>query len=681
MNLYYERIRKKRRAAALYAIGEQVTAFFWDDAPLKYGLEEREGQQDMAFEILDALRHEQHIAVEAGVGIGKSFAYLVPLLLDNEKSFAPTVIATSTIALQEQLMEDVERIKKMLGLQTPVILIKGQAHYLCRRRTDTFLSGMEPQWRSRLTAAMEAGCQDRRDFPFPIPERIWQQINVYRYSRQDCYSCEHSRACEYYQVRMELRSHCGIIICNQDLLTAHLFQLDRGLPGIMRSEVHTVVVDEAHNLEDKIRSATTERLMHRSFIRAIESAVRSVRPSLQEQLLTGVSHAKQAVSQLFENLRLQIHQQIQNTQQDMRYADRFFFRNVDGAFDLIKGAARALRSLSDSVQILTSMSSTDSDSPDSTELEPLAQSLSSLYADLDNRLVWLERSGALVVLVHCPKNTREIIQRLYFTGKIRSIMTSATLTNTTDGTLAEQYAYFIQNTGFPLPPKGRLSEPKPSPFPYDRHAMIYYCDDLPHPTREHDAFISQGVERLIQLLNISQGKAMVLFTSKSDMEEVYAMLQERDLPFQVLMQQRGSSQERVLETFRQDINSVLLGTGSYWEGISIKGKSLSHVVIFRLPFPVPEPIISYKCSVAHDPLMDVLVPEMVMKLKQGIGRLIRNFTDTGMVSIIDPRLRDDPPERYHDIVWRALPIHNRTTDLQEAARFYRAVCAQPVSSS
>lgn len=113
--------------------------------------------------------------------------------------------------------------------------------------------------------------------------------------------------------------------------------------------------------------------------------------------------------------------------------------------------------------------------------------------------------------------------------------------------------------------------------------MIYFCDDLPHPTRDHEAFIEKGVERLIQVLNISQGKALVLFTAKTDMEEVYAALQSRNLPYKILIQQNGASQERVLQAFRNDVNSVLLGTGAYWEGISIEGKSLSNLVIFRLP--------------------------------------------------------------------------------------------------
>jgi len=241
------------------------------------------------------------------------------------------------------------------------------------------------------------------------------------------------------------------------------------------------------------------------------------------------------------------------------------------------------------------------------------------------------------------------------------------------GSTLGQYSYFISNTGFPAGDRGCLSEPKPSPYPYDEHAMIYYCDDLPHPTREHDAFIEKGVERLLEILSISNGKALVLFTAKTDMEEVYSILSEKNLPYKILMQQPGSSQDKVLNEFKEDTNSVLLGTGAYWEGISIEGKSLSNVIIFRLPFPVPDPIIEYKCSVAKDALMDVRVPEMIIKLKQGIGRLIRNFTDTGIVCIIDRRLRDEPPERYHDITWDSLPIKNRTSSLGELRKFYEGL--------
>ena len=182
-------------------------------------------------------------------------------------------------------------------------------------------------------------------------------------------------------------------------------------------------------------------------------------------------------------------------------------------------------------------------------------------------LIWIEQHGSNTELVYCPKNTKEIVSRLYFNGDERTILTSATLTNATSGSLEEQYSYFICNTGFPAGDRGCLSEPKPSPYPYDEHAMIYYCDDLPHPTREHEAFIEKGVERLLEILSISNGKALVLFTAKTDMEEVYSILSEKNLPYKILMQQPGSSQDKVLNEFKEDTNSVLLGTGAYWEEI------------------------------------------------------------------------------------------------------------------
>ena len=307
------------------------------------------------------------------------------------------------------------------------------------------------------------------------------------------------------------------------------------------------------------------------------------------------------------------------------------------------------------------------------DFETTSVALQELTYNIEKNLLWIEGRGNRAELVYCPKDTKEVISRLYFRQGIRTILTSATLTEAAQDSLEKAYSYFIRSTGFPFDKDGILAEPKPSPFPYDAHSMIYYCDDLPHPTKEHEAFVRQGVERLIEILDISQGKALVLFTAKTDLEEAFAILQKKELPYNILIQQPGASQDQVLKEFREDENSVLLGTGAYWEGIDVRGKSLSNLVIFRLPFPVPDPIIEYKASLAKNQLMEVRVPEMIIKLKQGIGRLIRGFSDTGIVSIIDPRLRDKPATPYHDIIWASLPIHNRTTSISELREFYHAL--------
>ena len=662
--------QEKKKKTDLQAIGEKVTRFFWDVAP-EHGFEMREGQQDMSFEIVDALIHDQHIAVEAGVGIGKSFGYLVPVLLYNKKMKKPVIVSTSTIALQEQLWDDVHDVMPLLNTDPEVILAKGQTHYLCHKRANEYLSMDGAVIPKELADGIEEGFQERKQFPPFLPQNIWDKVNIQRFSMRNCGPCE--KKCLYYAIRSQLRYTDGIVLCNQDFLTAHLRQIRRGQDGLINRDADLIVVDEAHNLDDKVRSATTERINQGKILGLIKSATNEVKPSDRQNVYAEANEAQRAIRTFFDCLKAQVQQQINNAQQDMRYADRFFFDDSAESIDLLRSMVDATKNAALSIQIYASFEYHGRSTAASDDLDELTENLTEMIEELDDYLLWIERKGSQAELVYCPKNTREITKRLYFSGKARTILTSATLTNTTEGTLEDQYAYFISNTGFPTDEHGCLSEPKPSPYPYDEHSMIYYCDDLPHPTKEHEAFIEQGVQRLLEVLDISGGKALVLFTAKSDMEDVYSILSQKELPYKVLMQQSGSSQDQVLKEFRENTNSVLLGTGAYWEGISIEGKSLSNVVIFRLPFPVPDPIINYKASIADDALMDVHVPEMVIKLKQGIGRLIRNFTDTGIVCIIDRRLRDEPAERYHDIAWSSLPIKNRTKSLDELRRFYEGL--------
>ena len=663
--------RKKRRKAELYSMSGQVSTFFWDEAP-QHGLEMREGQQDMSFEIVDALINDQHFAIEAGVGIGKSFGYLVPVLLYSKRMNKPVIIATSTIALQEQLWRDVHAVMPLLGLNRDVILAKGQTHYLCNKRADEYMCDPKADPPDALKEGIQQGYEERKDFPEVLPQGVWDKVNVQRFSMKNCGSCE--KKCKYYKVRASLKYTDGVVLCNQDFLTQHLMKLRRGQDGLINAAADLLVVDEAHNLDDKVRSATTERFGQGMLFGMIKSAFYELRSFDQSSVSGEKREAESAIIAFYNCLKAQVQKQIDDADQDMRYADRFFFDQSGSAIELLTEMNAAIHNLSSSIQIYSSMDFRNNRSfAASDDLDAVSESLSELLDRIDDMLIWIEQHGSNTELVYCPKNTKEIVSRLYFNGDERTILTSATLTNATSGSLEEQYSYFISNTGFPAGDRGCLSEPKPSPYPYDEHAMIYYCDDLPHPTREHEAFIEKGVERLLEILSISNGKALVLFTAKTDMEEVYSILSEKNLPYKILMQQPGSSQDKVLNEFKEDTNSVLLGTGAYWEGISIEGKSLSNVIIFRLPFPVPDPIIEYKCSVAKDALMDVRVPEMIIKLKQGIGRLIRNFTDTGIVCIIDRRLRDEPPERYHDITWDSLPIKNRTSSLDELRKFYEGL--------
>ena len=562
--------QEKKKKTDLQAIGEKVMSFFWDVAP-EHGFEMREGQQDMSFEIVDALIHDQHFAVEAGVGIGKSFGYLVPVLLYNKKMKKPVIVATSTIALQEQLWDDVHDVMPLLNTDPEVILAKGQTHYLCHKRANEYLSMDGAVIPKELADGIEEGFQERKQFPPFLPQNIWDKVNIQRFSMRNCGPCE--KKCLYYAIRSQLRYTDGIVLCNQDFLTAHLRQIRRGQDGLINRDADLIVVDEAHNLDDKVRSATTERINQGKILGLIKSATNEVKPSDRQNVYAEANEAQRAIRTFFDCLKAQVQQQINNAQQDMRYADRFFFDDSAESIDLLRSMVDATKNAALSIQIYASFEYHGRSTAASDDLDELTENLTEMIEELDDYLLWIERKGSQAELVYCPKNTREITKRLYFSGKARTILTSATLTNTTEGSLEDQYAYFISNTGFPTDEHGCLSEPKPSPYPYDEHSMIYYCDDLPHPTKEHEAFIEQGVQRLLEVLDISGGKALVLFTAKSDMEDVYSILSQKELPYKVLMQQSGSSQDQVLKEFRENTNSVLLGTGAYWEGISIEGKA------------------------------------------------------------------------------------------------------------
>ena len=177
--------KKRNLASKIYDISESVTKFFWDDAP-RLGIQQREGQQDMAFDVLDAIKSGSHVVIEAGVGIGKSFAYLVPILLYNAKTFSPVVIATSTIALQEQLLSDVERLKKWLRIEPDLILAKGKNHYLCLRRASEYFQSVDGSAQAQIISDIRAGHQDRRSFTQHIPDAVWDKINITRFSKSEC---------------------------------------------------------------------------------------------------------------------------------------------------------------------------------------------------------------------------------------------------------------------------------------------------------------------------------------------------------------------------------------------------------------------------------------------------------------------------------------------------------------
>ena len=681
---------------------------FFANTAMDSGYNFREGQYDMAEGVLKAIQHRTHLAVEAGVGIGKSFGYLVPLLLYHLKTGYPVVIATSTIALQEQLADDMNSLLDLLGENEEFIVAKGQSNYICISRAKSYIDKWgQTKAAVQIAQGLERHCVDRKDYPSDLSDKDWNSVNVRNYKKKDCALCPHAENCHYYQMRQELLS-AGIVICNQDLLNAHLRIAEQYGTYLLNPGVRVVVIDEAHNLEGKVRSANTGHISARSLISLARRAEDSAAQVKDGGVSAFLQELTDAIMAFFANVR---HQAIRQSKWelvklsdstktagynytreqlfDLLEADRFFFRDEEGAFELFSRMISKLDAFVKHHKKSTLRQSVYS-TEQVEEIASIRDGLVKLRSRMDRYVIWSERSSKSWSLCYCPKDIAGICSNLFFKGEHTTILTSATMTGCGKGSDQERYAYWAEGIGFskewdvtnicgdtvakwPGAHVGSYMTPIPSPFNYDEHAMIYYTNDMPHPTKEHEEFLKAGIQRLREILDISEGRALVLFTSKSDMKRVAQELRNMELPYRILVQNAGSSQEDVLNAFRDDEHAVLLGTGAYWEGISIEGKTLSNLVIFRLPFSVPDPITAEKEAGKKDPLMEVRVPEMIIKLKQGVGRLIRNENDKGIVSIIDSRMGDRSSVPYKERVWDALPIRNRTSDLKEIRRFYHEV--------
>ena len=331
-NLWYseaeEKELEKKRKQDFQNIGEKVYSFFLDTA-IQNGYEEREGQWDMSCEITDAMKNHQHILVEAGVGIGKTFAYIVPLLFYHQKYKKPIVIATSTIALQEQLAEDIEAVENIINYYPDIIIAKGQNHFLCKYRCDDEILGKNSQIAPRVYEEIDEGACQRSDFDFNISDNLWNKINVKDYNPKFCRNyCVHKDYCFYNNLRQELLCTNGIILCNQDLLTVNLKKRCSRLREIITDQFQVVVIDEAHNLESKVRNSYTIETDYISLQRTMQQAKKIVR-GFGNTIEEKIDEYNKCLDEVFKSLLLQIKRQDKEAEKENYQIERYHVdRNV-----------------------------------------------------------------------------------------------------------------------------------------------------------------------------------------------------------------------------------------------------------------------------------------------------------------------------------------------------------------
>ena len=618
----------------------------------------------MAEAIEQALQEKRHLIIEAGTGTGKTLAYLVPVIRSGKR----VIISTGTKNLQEQLFyKDIPFLEKALFAdgegKLSVCYMKGRNNYLCRKKlydlTDQpVLSGLEEIEHYRAIAAWEktTSTGDRSELTsLPEISALWHKLDARAEAcvGQKCSSWERCFITEMHRRAME----SDIIIVNHHLFFADLAikQQSEYAPdaGIL-PDAGTVIFDEAHDLEDIASSYFGISVSSGR----IEQLCRDVESSLQRsQLLSGSLSG--AVNRLRDRARF-FFAVLPQGEGRFAFENRRDFLEENG--DEFLGLQQSLGGLISELENLPSK-------PE--EVSNFIRRAQELQVQLGflmegeqrNTVFWIERRGGRerqnVFLQATPIDVAPILKSCVFDKLECAVLTSATLA------VAGGFEYMRRRLGLEHARELVLS----SHFDYENQALLYVPPDLPDPRTPY--FAGKAAERIRRLLEITRGRAFVLFTSYVQMKEVHhRLLGEIDFP---LLLQGDAPKTALLEEFRLTPNAVLFATSSFWQGVDVQGEQLSCVIIDRLPFAVPsDPVVAARVKAIDadggNAFFQYQVPAAVITLKQGFGRLIRSLRDRGLLVLLDNRILK---KAYGRVFFESLPNYRRTTDLTRVEEFFR----------
>ena len=608
------------------------------------GFEVRPQQLKMARSVQDAFGGRYHLAVEAGTGVGKSYAYLVGVIDQVRQKKGKVLISTYTITLQEQLInKDIPFLSEIMPGRFYARLAKGRGNYLCRRRLAYALrrqKGLFDNVGAELSQiddwARNTEDGSLSDLPFVPSAQVWDAVKS-EHGNCPGRKCQHFRECFYRRARRDLET-ADIIIANHALLFSDLV-LKEESAGIL-PEYNFVVIDEAHNIEHvaqehfgiNITNFTISYLLRRLYNSRTGKGLLTLANA--DDAINLVARCAEATKTFFANVRNWYEQTRDET--GGRCRANFVDDNITSSIRQVRLAISKLVKKVD-------------DADEQSELARYIDKCRSLETDLQNFLTqpketnvyWVEADetrGRRMSLRSAPVNVGPDVKRCLFDEFDSVIMTSATLS--CDGEdEKEGFDFFAGRIGLEEFKAVRLG----SPFNYQRQVTMYIEADLPEPNLQN--FTASAAEAIKKYLLMTDGRAFVLFTSYSMLKDMAEQLAEwlMENKMELLRQGAGIDRSILLGRFKSDERSVLFGTDSFWQGVDVPGEALSNVIIARLPFAVPNhPLIQGRIekirAEGENPFYKYQLPSAILKFKQGFGRLIRNKTDSGIIVVLDSRI-------------------------------------------
>ena len=659
--------------------------------------EHRPSQTDLLRLICRGFNKNLIVAAEAGTGVGKSFAYLIPAMKWAEENDERVVISTATINLQQQIVEkDIPLVKKMTGANVKAVLVKGRRNYICHSRlkeqmdeNSLFLDDGDPlkvifDW-SHISAT-----GSRTELNFHPEESLWSRVC----SESDTCSgmrCPWFENCYVMRARREAAS-AGILVVNHHLLFADLALRQSGFGyenGAVLPVYDRIVFDEAHNIENSATSFFSESLSRFSVNQLLSRIYRLRRgkaagSAVRLEALTGPCSDLAEIPQQITNVKAKA-DILDSVCRD--FSGENHTRRITAGMgqDLESGVFYPMGELQKEL-LLLAQTCTDSlkSVPEEEDENPLVfefkavirrlQEMSTFcekfrnFTEYGDQVFWIERkktaSGDYFErFIITPLNIASLMNEAVFSQFKSVICTSATLT------VKDSFNYWKSRVGLTLTDPERVaSQIFPSPFDYSKRALLCVPSNAPLP-EEGEAYHHFLSLFCAKALETSEGSALILFTSYDMLRNVYNDLKPGLDKLGITAYRQGDDDRtRLLNNFRTDVSSVLFATDSFWEGVDTPGESLKLVIICRLPFRVPtDPVVMARVEAIErkggNPFMELSLPEAVMKFKQGFGRLMRRKSDRGVVLVLDSRVIK---KRYGSLFLNSLPPARRSVKESES---------------